>query len=75
MQSGIEIRRRNIEIGYTFEKSIIELEKIKKLRDHFNTTRNKIKRNIEKKIEIHQKKKNKESKNQIKKDNKIEEPP
>jgi len=49
------------------------LEKIKKLRDHFNATWNKIERNIEKKVEIHQKK-NKESKNQIKKYNKIEEP-
>jgi len=32
------------------------LEKIKKLRDHFNATWNKIERNIEKKVEIHQKK-------------------
>jgi len=55
------------------EKSIIELEKIEKLRDHFNATSNKIEQNIEKKVEIHQKLK-KNSKNQIKKDNKIEEP-
>ena len=54
------------------EKSIIELEKIEKLRDHFNATSNKIEQNIEKKVEIHQKLK-KNSKNQIKKDNKIEE--
>jgi hypothetical protein len=37
------------------EKSIIELEKIEKLRDHFNATWNKIEQNIEKKVEIHQK--------------------
>jgi lysozyme family protein len=34
---------------------IIELEKIEKLRDHFNATWNKIEQNIEKKVEIHQK--------------------
>jgi hypothetical protein len=32
------------------------LEKIEKLRDHSNATWNKIEQNIEKKVEIHQKK-------------------